>query len=93
MNYYNPAEVEFEKNITVDVSTEVYLDFITFVDLIKDIDVNVAVDQHVYLTGNTANVQFDVEAVGNNTLAEFDVAVLVTDGFSSITGSAFAAVA
>ena len=61
--------------------------------VIKDIDVNVAVDQHVYLTGNTANVQFDVEAVGNNTLAEFDVAVLVTDGFSSITGSAFAAVA
>ena len=93
MTYYNPAEVEFEKDIKVDVSTEVYLDFITYVDLIKDIDVNVAVDQHVYLTGNTANVQFDVEAVGNNTLAEFDVAVLVTDGFSSITGSAFAAVA
>lgn len=90
---YNAAEVEFEKNINVDVSTEVYLDFITYVDLYKDIDVDVAVDQHVYLKGNTANVQFDVEAVGDNTLAEFDVAVLVTDGFSSITGSAFAAVA
>lgn len=92
MSYEKP-EVDFDKEIDVNVDTEIDLEFDTFVELTKNIDVDVYVDQTVNIKGNTANVQFDVEAVGDNTLAEFDVSVLVTDDFSSITGSAFAAVA
>ncbi len=56
------------------------------VDVVANTDANADVDD------NSANLIFDVEAVGPETFAEADVSVLVLDGaLSSISGSIFAA--
>ncbi len=67
-------------------NTNVQIDVNKFVNVDANIDANADVDD------NSANLIFDVEAVGPETFAEADVSVLVLDGaLSSISGSIFAA--
>ena len=82
---YDPNDFEFEKD--VDVNVDVDLDFNTEVDLDKDVDVDIDVKSDVDLDDNFASATFSVEAIGKNTIAEADVAVLVIEGeLSSVDG-------
>ena len=77
----------FQESIGVDVDVDVDLDFDAEVDLDKDVDVNIDVKSDVDLDDNFASATFSVEAIGKNTIAEADVAVLVIEGeLSSVDG-------
>lgn len=83
-------DFDFEKDLDIDVDTN--LDFDTDVDLDKDVNVDIKVDSDVDLDGNFASATFSVEAIGKDTIAEADVAVLVIeDELSSVDGVLVAA--
>jgi len=84
-------DFEFSKDIDLDVDVE--LDFDTEIDFDKDVNVDVCIDADADVHGNIATLTFDVEAIGEDTLAEADVAVLaVEDQLSSVSGAMIAAV-
>ena len=81
----DPNDFDFEKE--VDIEVDVDLEFDTEVDLDKDVNVNIDVKSDVDLDDNFASATFSVEAIGKNTIAEADVAVLVIEGeLSSVDG-------
>ena len=83
--YNDPNDFEFDKEVDIDVDVD--LDFDADVDLDKDVDVDIDVKSDVDLDDNFASATFSVEAIGKNTIAEADVAVLVIEGeLSSVDG-------
>lgn len=92
MDWYNhSSDVDFDKEIDIDV----YFDFDVDVDIKieKDTDIKVEIDTDLKVEGNTAELTFDVEAVGKDTYAQLDFVVLTVEyELSSISGYAVSAV-
>ncbi|WP_372624828.1 hypothetical protein [Falsiroseomonas sp.] len=83
-------EFEFEKE--VDIKVDVDFDFDVDIELDKDVDIDIKVDSDVDLDGNFASATFSAEAIGDETVAEADVHVLVIEGeLSSVDGVLMAA--
>ena len=82
--------ISVDKDVDIDVDTD--LSFDTDINLDKDVNVDFDLDSNVSISGNAANLTFDVTAIGGNTLAEGDVSVVVTDGLSEVSGALIAAV-
>ncbi|MEM7555830.1 MAG: hypothetical protein AAF378_17380 [Cyanobacteria bacterium P01_A01_bin.84] len=80
----------FKKNISSTVDTNITFDSKTNVD--KDVNVDVAINAKANIKGNIADLQFDVEAVGDDSFTEVEASVLTTDGLSSIAGAMYSAV-
>jgi hypothetical protein len=83
-------DVNFDKDIDIDINFDLKSDVDITLD--KDVYIDVNVDSKADIYGNVATATFSAEAVGNNTLAEADVHVLATDGLSSVDGVLVAAV-
>lgn len=85
-------DYDFDKDINVDVDIDLEFDADVDVnyDSYTDIDADVCVD--VEIDGNLANFNVDVEAVGDDSFAELNLAVLTTDELSMITASGSSAV-
>ncbi|MCT4371568.1 hypothetical protein CLG85_015070 [Yangia mangrovi] len=84
-------DVDFEKDIDVDID----IDLDTSVDTDKTVDIVVysSVEAFTCIEGNTADVIFDIEAVGEDTFTSLDIAVLtIEDELSSISGAITSAV-
>jgi hypothetical protein len=74
------TEIEFEFESEVDIKLD------------KNVDIKVDVKSDVDIDDNFASLTFDVEAIGDDTLAEADVSVLVIDNeLSSVAGVLVAA--
>ncbi|NDV49630.1 MULTISPECIES: hypothetical protein [unclassified Salipiger] len=91
--HYPPSspDVDFDKDIDVDIN----IDLDTTVDIYKTVDIDVwsTVYADVCIDGNTADVTFDIEAVGEDTFTSLDIAVLtIEDDLSSISGAITSAV-
>lgn len=81
MSWWN--DVDFDKDI--DVSVDVNLDFDVDVDVVKNTDIDVSVDVDTDISGNTAELTLSVEAYGEDTYTQADVAILtIADELSSI---------
>lgn len=80
--WYDPTEVNFDKEFDVDVD----IDFNTEVDVNVDIDKDIDVSLNLCdLQGNGATLSLDVEAIGNNSLSEVVATVITTSYMSSVT--------
>jgi hypothetical protein len=85
-------DFEFDKELDIDVKVDLDFEVDVDVKVEKDIDIDIDVKSDVDLDGNTAELTFDVEAIGDNTDAQAIVSVLVVDNeLSSISGWMFAA--
>ena len=82
--------LEVTKNTEIDVATELN----TNVDVALDQDqsVDLDFDSTVDIDGNLANLNFDVTGIGDNSTAESNVSVVVTDNLSEVSGSLSAGV-
>ncbi len=78
------------KNLNIDVNTE--LDTEVDIDIDKDLDVDLNFDSDVDISGNLANLTFDVTAIGDNSFAEADVSVFTNPNVAEVSGSFVAAV-
>jgi hypothetical protein len=76
------TDVNFEKDIDVDLN----FDFKTNVNIEKDVDIDVNLKSDVDVHGNFAQIVFSAEATGYNTFAEADVHTLTTDTLSDASG-------
>ena len=79
---YDPTEVDFDKEFDVDVDVSFDTDVDVWVDIDKYIDINLNLCD---LEGNAATLSLDVEAIGNNSLAEVVSTVISTSYMSSVT--------
>lgn len=85
-------DFEFEKELDIDVDVEIDFDVDVDVDVEKDIDIDIDVKSDVDLDGNTAELTLDVQAIGDNTAVDAEVAILTVDNeMSSISLFAFSA--
>lgn len=85
------ADVDFYKNIDVEIDVDVKLD--VDIDFHKDVDIDVKVDSKAEVEGNIANVSVEAEAYGYDTLVEIDATVLtIEDQLSSAYVSIISAV-
>lgn len=85
-------DYDFSKDVDIDVDVDIDYDVDFDKDIDVDTDIDVDIDQCVHIDGNFAQITFDVEAVGEDTYAEIDFAVLTVEGeLSSITGVATSA--
>ncbi|NEO99148.1 MAG: hypothetical protein F6K58_10780 [Symploca sp. SIO2E9] len=82
--------VNVTKDVDIEVDVDLNFDANVDVDIDKDIDVNL--DSTVDITGNFAQVIGDVTAIGNDSFAEIDFAVTVTDGLAEASVVATGAV-
>ena len=73
-------------DVDKDINTDVSLDYNT--DVSVDTDVSLQVCSFVNVDGNAANINFDAEAFGSDTLVQVDVnALTIEDQLSSAIGS------
>ncbi|WP_353931910.1 hypothetical protein WJM97_04820 [Okeanomitos corallinicola TIOX110] len=87
---YTPG-FSYEKELDIEVETEIKFD--TEIDFKKNYNADIKIDSDADIKGNIATLTFDVEAIGKDTLAEVDVAVLAVENkLSSVTGSMISAV-
>lgn len=82
--------LEVTKTTEIDVDTELDTHVNFVLDQDQSIDLNF--DSIVDISGNLANLNFDVTAIGDNSTVESNVSVIVTDGFSEVSGSLSAGV-
>jgi hypothetical protein len=83
-------DVDFSKEIDIEVDVDVDLKF--DIEFDKDVDVDIKVESDVDIKGNLAQATIDVEAYGDNSLVEVDMAALTTDYLSHISLSVISAV-
>jgi hypothetical protein len=85
-------EFEFEKDLDIDVSVDLDFDAEVKAEVEKEIDIDIDVYSDVELDGNTAELYFDVQAIGDDTDAQGVVSVLTVEGeLSSLSGWFFSA--
>lgn len=83
--------VGFNKNLDSNISTDFEFDVDINIDKDSDVDVNVFSDANV--DGNIAEIAFDAEAFGTDTLVDVEVSVLtIEDQLSSVAGYIVSAV-
>jgi hypothetical protein len=80
----------FSKSVNLD--TDVDIDFDTDIDLNVDKDVNIEADSKVNVKGNFGSVEFDVTAAGNNGFGEASVSLFVGETLVEGAGSLVAGV-
>lgn len=85
-------DYDFSKDIEVDVDVDVNLSFDLKVDVDKDTDIDVKITSDADIKGNVAELFLDLEAFGNDTYVQADIAILTTDDLSMITLYAVSAV-
>lgn len=91
MTDYSWSDVDFDKEIDVDI--DVSLEFDVDVDVKKDTDIDVCINADVDVKGNSAELILSVEAYGEDTYVQADVAILtIEDELSSIDLYAVSAV-
>lgn len=78
------------KNLNINVDTE--LDTEVDIDIDKDLSVDLNFDSDVDISGNLANLTFDVTAIGDNSFAEADTSVVVTSNLTEVSGTFVAGV-
>ncbi len=71
----------------VEIDVEVELDTEVDIEIDKDLSIDLNFDSDVDISGNLANLTFDVTAIGDSSAAESDVSVVVTDGLSEVSGT------
>lgn len=69
---------DFYKSLEIDVKVD--FDFNVDVDVKKDTDITMDVDTKFDLDGNSAELILSVEAIGEYTHVEADVAILTVEG-------------
>lgn len=83
----NDDDFNFDKDVDIKVDVEIDIEADVDVEVKKDVDIDVDIKSDIDLDGNYAEMIFDIQAIGDDTLVEFDVAVLTVDNeLSSITG-------
>ena len=83
--------VFFDKVLNADINTD--LDFDVNVDVDKNVDIDIDIDAAANVEGNSAQLTFDVEAFGIDTVAELEFSILtIEDELSSVAGFAVSAV-
>jgi len=65
-------EIDVEKDFDIDVDVDVNLDFYADVDFTKYVDIDVEIDVHPSISGNTALVEFDVQAFEDSLYLEVE---------------------
>lgn len=81
------ADYSFEKDVEVDVDVDLKLDATVDLTVDNETDIDVDVKSDVDLDGNTAEITFDVQAVGDETLVQGELVVLTVDNeLSQLTG-------
>lgn len=81
---YVNKDVNIDVNVNQDFDSDVYLDV--------DKDVYIDFDSYVNISGNFGSVIGDATAIGDNSVAEIDFAVTVTDDLAEASVTAIAAV-
>jgi len=89
-NHNNGDEFEFEKDIDVEADFYVGWEYENEID--SEVYVDHDIESYVDLEGNSAVLNLNVEAVGDDTLVEASAVVLTTDYYSGITVTAVSAV-
>lgn len=85
-------EFEFEKDIEIDVDAEIELEFEVENEYESEVDVDYDICSDIDIDGNSALLEANVEAVGDDTLVEVKAVVLTTDHYSGVTVSGLSAV-
>ncbi len=80
----------FDKDVNLDVSTA--LDINTDINAEFDLNVWGIMWSNVDVTGNFGSLEFDLTAAGDNSVAEANTSLLVTDNLVEASGSLFGAV-
>jgi hypothetical protein len=88
----NNNDYDFSKDITVDVDVDVNLAFDLDVKVDKSTDICVYVNSDADIKGNVAELFLDLEAFGDDSYVQADIAILTTDSLSMITLYAVSAV-
>ncbi|MEP9379755.1 VWA domain-containing protein [Aquabacter sp. CN5-332] len=89
---FDPAEdFEFELDVSKQFDFDLSMDFDTKVDYESDFEAHGNVDVDVDIKENFAGFNVDVQAVGPDTAVETNLAVVVTDHYSSIALSGYSA--
>ena len=84
------GSVDVTKTVDIDVDTDLDTDVNIDIDVDKDIDIDFT--SNVDINGNFASLIGDATAIGNNSVAEVDFTVTVTDDLAEVTIAAFGAV-
>lgn len=78
---------EFEKDLEIDVDVDLDLEADLDLEIDSKTEIDIDVKSDIDLDGNSAELFFDVEAIGDDTAVIVDVAVLTVDNeLSSISG-------
>jgi len=86
-------DFNWDLDVTYDFEAYVDLDVDTSVSYESCVDVNSNIDVCVDIEGNSATFNVDVQAIGDDGATEVNLAVIVTEEYSSITLTGYAAVA
>lgn len=84
------GEFEFSKDVEIKLDAYIDLDFDTDNTYYNEVYVDYCIDPSIDLHENSVFFNVDVEAVGENTMVETNLAVLTTDQLSSFTVTGFA---
>lgn len=95
MSHTSPAVRTYDvtKEIDVDVNVDVDVKFDLDVYVAKTTFINVDIFSAADIKGNVAELFLDLEAFGDDSYVQADIAILTTDSLSSITLYAVSAVA
>jgi len=88
----NNDDFDFSKDIDIDVDADFDVDWDFYNDYDSYVDISHEVCSDIDLDGNSALLDANVEAVGDDTLVEVSAVVLTTDDYSGVTLTAFSAV-
>jgi len=91
-NHHSNDDFNWDLDVNYDFSVEVSLDFDTNVEYSSDFDVDPSIEVCVDIDGNFAGFNIDVQAVGDDSAVEVNLAVVTTDDYSSIALSGYSAV-
>jgi hypothetical protein len=86
-------DFNWDLDVTKDFEAYIDLDFDTDVSYESYVDVNSNIDVCVDIHGNSATFNVDVQAIGDDSAVEANVLAIVTDEYSSLTITGYAAVA
>ncbi|MFG1412445.1 hypothetical protein V5G24_15160 [Xanthobacter sp. VTT E-85241] len=86
-------DFNWDLDVTYEFSSDVSLEFDTTTEYSSDFNVDPSIEVCVDIDGNFAGFNVDVQAVGDDTSVEVNLAVVTTDDYSSIPLSGYSAVA
>ncbi|WP_234052007.1 MULTISPECIES: hypothetical protein [unclassified Xanthobacter] len=87
------TDFNWNLDVNYDFTSSVDLNFTTDTNYDSSFDPSVNFDMCIDISGNFAGFNVDVQAVGDNSATEVNLAVVTTDDYSSIALSGYSAVA